>query len=119
MPQPANNIMAAAAPAVLIFNSIREQPHRQSIKIRAIIIENDAIISGQQIGGLADAIRLQQTRHNLVGGPPLTLWDQPKLPPFGHRLPHAVPLKNARTACGIRSAPNGVPILTCSYGHEN
>src|SRR3546814_2650035 len=106
MPQPANNIMAAAAPAHLIYNSIREQPHRQSRKIRAIIIENDARISDQQIGVLADAIRLQQSLQNMVGGPPLTLWDQPKLTPFGHRFPHALPLKTARTACGIRSVHN-------------
>ena len=37
---------------------VGEQPHRQRIEVGAVIVEDDAVVAGQQIAGRALPVRL-------------------------------------------------------------
>src|SRR4051812_45610272 len=77
---------------------VGEQADRQSVEVGAIVIEDGAVVGGQEIGGRARPVRLDQRGHLAVARPDAPLGDEAEPAPLADRHPAAVALMDPRAA---------------------
>src|SRR5690606_33643827 len=86
LPQPPSaSVAPASSHPPLPIDFIRQQPHRQCVKIGTIVIEYRTIVAGEQISGFPGTVGFEQGRLDMIAGPAPADGRDAVGAPLGHR----------------------------------